>query len=228
MDDIPEPKDVVPEAAQEPGEQPKLSSAGRARMMGLAPETGPEPADLDQVADKRGLTREDYDRLDGGLSNAEKGEIGERAMLADAESQGHEVLMAHPDNPNKGGFDAVMWDPKERRLHIGEAKNYQEGSRIGAEDLSAFEDRHLDANLDEAMRAIEQADESVMSVEDKVSAMQSLIDGNFTTDIYVPKGVEVSDAARERLAATGGDVTCKEYDGRTLWSQERKVRGRSW
>ena len=172
--------------------------------------------------DKRDLSREKQRQLiERDLSTKEKGEIGERAMVTEEKRQGREMLLHHADNPNKPGLDGVSWDPKERRLYVIEAKNYQEGSTVSAENLSALSEPGK--VIDEARDAIRNSD---LSKGDKIAAQSALQNRKFTTELYVPDGVEASDSAHRMLSSIGGDVLIRQYDGRILWSQERKVVGR--
>lgn len=218
----------VPEIkASEGMAPPSLGTKGRCAMQGpvetseSAPGTTPDPVELD----KRDLTREDMRRLRGqGLSKAESGEVGERAMVKDNERLGRQMIAQHADNPNAPGFDGVSWDPKDRELCLQEAKNYQPGSTVAKNNLSAFEDRHWETNVDDAREAIRKSD---LSKGDKIAAQAALRNRNFTTELYIPDGVKVSTPAQQLLTEKGGDVVVKQYDGRLLWSQERKVAGRS-
>lgn len=173
--------------------------------------------------DKRTLTRDAERQIMGrDFSKSEKGEIGEQAMLNDARRQGHKVLMEHADNSNARGFDGVFWDAKERQLIVAEAKNYQEGTSVSEAHLSAFSDKHLDSNIDAARDAVRRSD---LSKEEKISAHAQLTHKTFRTDLYVPSGVNVSDSARQRLYSLGGDASIRQFDGRGIWNQERRIAG---
>jgi len=173
--------------------------------------------------DKRDLSREEQRQLIGrDLTAREKGEIGERAMVREETRLGREMLLHHADKPNKPGFDGVSWDPKERRLYLIEAKNYQ--NPVEARDLSALSEHRWNANRDEAREAIRNSD---LSKGDKIVAQSALRNRKFTVELYVPDGVQrVSSSAKRLLTSFGGDAIIKRYDGRILWSQERKVVGR--
>lgn len=173
--------------------------------------------------DKRTLTRDAERQIMGrDFSKSEKGEIGEQAMLNDARRQGYQVLMEHADNPNARGFDGVFWDAKERQLIVAEAKNYKEGTSVSEGHLSAFSEKHLDSNIDAAREAVRRSD---LSREEKISALSQLRYRTFRTDLYVPSGVHVSDSARQHLYGLGGDASIRQFDGRGLWNQERKIAG---
>jgi hypothetical protein len=172
--------------------------------------------------DKRDLSREEHRQLiERDLSTKEKGEIGERAMMTEEKRQGREMLLHHADNPNKPGLDGVSWDPKERRLYVIEAKNYQEGSTVSAENLSALSEPQK--VIDEARDAVRNSD---LSTGDKIAAQSALRNRKFTAELYVPDGVKASESARQLLTKIGGDAITRRYDGRILWSQERRVVGR--
>lgn len=183
-----------------------------------------KPENPPEVSDRRRLSREAEKEIMGrDLSKAEKGEIGERAMVMDHERQGRQVLLQHADNPNERGFDDVTWDPKERQLYIGEAKNYRDSPTVTDQNLSALSEHRLDANKAEAWEAIRSSD---LSKGEKISAQSQLRHHKFTTELYVPRDVQVAPSARQRLAEVSGNWRIKQYDGRDLWSQERKVIGR--
>lgn len=175
--------------------------------------------------DKRDLSREEMRQLRGhDLSSREKGEIGERALLKENERLGRQMIAHHVDNPNASGLDGVAWDPKERKLYLQEAKNYQPGSTVGENNLSAFKEGHWEANIDSVREAIWNSD---LSKGNKIAALADLRNRKFVIELAVSKGVDVSDSALELLAEKGGDVVVKQFDGRLLWSQERKVVGRT-
>ncbi len=192
---------------------------------GGSEEPATKPTESAKEIDKRELSRKDMRRLRGqGLSKAESGEIGEKAMVKENERLGRQMIAHHADNPNAPGLDGVSWDPKDRKLCLQEAKNYQPGSTVAKDNLSAFKDRHWETNVDHAREAIRNSD---LSKGDKIAAQAALRHRNFTTEVFVPDGVKVSAPALQLLADKGGDVVVKQYDGRLLWSQERKVAGRS-
>lgn len=173
--------------------------------------------------DKRTLTRDVARQIMGrDFSNSEKGEIGEQAMLNDARRQGYKVLMEHADNPNAQGFDGVFWDTKERQLIVAEAKNHQPGTTVSEGHLSTFSDQHLDNNIETAREAVRDSD---LSKEEKISALAQLRHKTFRADLYVPSGVNVSDSACEHLYSLGGDASIRQFDGRGLWNQERRIVG---
>jgi hypothetical protein len=206
---------------------PKLGAKGQRAIQGPAEASEPASKTTANAADldKRELSREDMRRLRGqGLSKAEKGEMGEKAMVKEDERLGRQMIAHHADNPNASGFDGISWDPKDRELCLQEAKNYQPGSTVAKNNLSAFEDRHWETNVDDAREAIRNSD---LSKGDKIAAQAALRNRNFNTELYVPDGVKVGAPAQQLLAEKGGDVVVKQYDGRLLWSQERKVAGRS-
>lgn len=173
--------------------------------------------------DKRTLTRDAERQIMGrDFSKSEKGEIGEHAMLNDARRQGYKVLMEHADNPNARGFDGVFWDAKDRQLIVAEAKNFNEATSVSEGHLSAFSDKHLDSNIDAAREAVRRSD---LSKEEKISALAQLRHKTFRADLYVPSGVDVSDSARQRLYSLGNDASIRQFDGRGLWNQERRIAG---
>jgi len=172
--------------------------------------------------DKRDLSREEQRQLiERDLSTREKGEIGEQAMVKEERRLGREMLLHHADKPTRPGFDGVSWDPKERRLYLIEAKNYQ--NPVYAADLSALSEHRWNANRDEAREAIRNSD---LSKSDKIAAQSALRNRKFMVELYVPDSVKVSNSAQRLLSSIGGDVIIRRYDGRILWSQERKVVGR--
>lgn len=222
------PHDVAEAKTPAEAAPPKLSDKGRRAIQG-SPEMPKTPAATaaEEVKgpDKRDLSREEMRQLKGGdLSKAERGEVGERAMAKDNERLGRRMIAHHEDNPNAPGFDGVAWDPKDRKLCLQEAKNYKPGSTVGKDSLSAFEDRHWENNVDRARKAISASD---LSKGDKIAAQAALRNRRFTTELYVPDGVKASDSARQLLADKGGDFAVKQFDGRVLRSQERKVAGRN-
>lgn len=174
--------------------------------------------------DKRALTRDAERQIMGrDFSNPEKGEIGERSMVNDARRQGQKILLEHADNPNAKGFDGVFWDPKYRQLCIGEAKNLRPGSTLYKEELTALSDHNLDKNIETAREAVRSSD---LRQGDKISALSQLRHRSFRTDLYVPDGVKVSESARQYISNLGGDASIRRFDGRDIWSQERRVYGR--
>ncbi len=221
------PTDVPETKASDRAVPPSVSARGQRAMQGpvetqeSVPKTTLDAADHD----KRDLSRDDMRQLRGqGLSKAERGEVGEKAMVKENERLGRQMIAHHADNPNASGLDGISWDPKDRKLCLQEAKNYQQGSTVAKNNLSAFEDRHWENNVDDAREAIRTSN---LSKGDKIAAQAALRNRNFTTELYVPNGVNVSAPAQQLLADKGGDVVVKQFDGRLLWSQERKVAGRS-
>lgn len=221
------PAEVPETKASDEMAPPSLGTKGRRAMQGPvgAPESAPGTISDPVGLDKRDLTREDMRRLRGqGLSKAESGEVGEKTMVKENERLGRQTIAQHIDNPNAPGLDGVSWDPKDRKLYLQEAKNYQPGSTVAQDNLSAFKDRHWETNVDGAREGIRNSD---LSKGDKIAAQAALRNRNFSIELYVPDGVKVGAPAQQLLADKGGDVVVKQYDGRLLWSQERKVFGRS-
>jgi hypothetical protein len=155
------------------------------------------------------------------MGTKQKGEIGERAMIIQETKQGRIMIAAHPENTNQHGFDGVSWDPETRTLHLLEAKNY--GSTVSAGDLSAMSEHSWPKNIRSARDAISNSD---LSKGDKIAAQAALRNENYVIDLYVPKGIGLSDSAKDLLIARGSTVV-SSFDGRALWSQERMVVGRS-
>ena len=177
----------------------------------------------DASLSRRDLSRDELrSGLGRDMKTKESGEIGERAMVIQEGSQGRIMIAAHPENTNQRGFDGVSWDPKDRTLHLLEAKNY--GSTVSAGDLSAMSERSWPKNVDATREAISNSN---LSKGDKIAAQAALRNGNYKIDLYVPNGIGLSDSAKDLLMERGNTIAVHQFDGRLLWSQERMVVGRS-
>jgi hypothetical protein len=234
MNEIPKEQELPAETQEVADVAPVqgLSAAGRQRMMEAPPEEtaapvaaveAPKEAQAEAAAPAgKPEPKESPDQPEEPLTRAEKGEIGERAMIEQAEAEGRHVLVDHRDNPNAHGFDAIMWDPDAKRLYNCEAKNYKDGSSIGEGSLSALDQRRAERNMQDAEMCIMTSRE--IPAEERKAALEAVRSGNYTTELWAPEGVSITESAGERMVELGNDISVHTYDSRILQEQERRLR----
>lgn len=119
------------------------------------------------------------------LDTRGKGEWAEQATIKEATSLDHVILVDHPENPNKSGFDCVSIDPTDSRLHIWEAKNYGKGSYLSLNNLTAWKDVENGEFREGYLRSVREVIKSVPDGSVRDVVQKSVADGNVSYHLRI-------------------------------------------
>jgi len=133
------------------------------------------------------------------LTSQEKGTVGERAVIREAEQAGHVILVEHSENSTAQGFDCVSIEPVKGELHVWEAKNMPSRD-VRADDLTAWRDVDKSGNPRKGYRR--SWDAVVNSVPEgpvKDAVKQAVNEGKVYFHLRVAPETEISPSLKKEL-----------------------------
>lgn len=151
-----------------------------------------------------GPTQSDFGQSFSGLSAAEKGTWGEKAVVKEAKQAGHDVIIAHPEKPTLGGFDCVSMDWDANRLHIWEAKNIG-GGYVSERNLTAWKD-----NVDKYTTYWRDLVETLPEGPQRDAAMRAVNSGRVTFHLRLGPESNISASLGDKL--NSANVPGADYD----------------
>ena len=166
--------------------------------------------DYEKIKEEEKEFKERFYEMDSGS----KGRWAEIATINEADSAKQVVLVDHPDNPNKRGFDCVSIDPETSRLHVWEAKNYGENTSLRVEHLTAWKDVENGQFREGFLNNVREVIHSVPEGEVRDTVRKSIAEGNVTYHLRVGPETRISKDLEAEIRASlpdGVDLDFKKY-----------------
>lgn len=148
------------------------------------------------------------------MESGRKGQWAEVATINEADTANQIVLVDHPDNPNRHGFDCVSIDPSNSRLHIWEAKNYGENTTLKIDHLTAWKDIENEKFRDGFLNNVREVIHSVPEGEVRDTVRNSIAEGNVTYHLRVGPETRISKDLEDEIRASlpdGVDFDVRKY-----------------
>jgi hypothetical protein len=134
-----------------------------------------------------------------GLDSKIKGTWAEQATIKEAISLEHIILVDHPENPNKSGFDCVSIDPTNSKLHIWEAKNYGQDTRLSVNNLTAWEDVKNGEFRKGYLESVREIIKSVPDGKVRDTVQKSILEGNVSYHLRIGPETKLSSHLEENI-----------------------------